>query len=439
LEQDVAGIAVLTGSPVIASLIAAGLYTVTYLSFLYLLRYPRNWRSPSLSTSAATGAMAVVTVGFVSLSPDGPDGPGGIDFAVLFFLSGFIALLFLIIAAPAVDFPPGSRPVIEFLANHGDSAGLWMLAPAIVGGYALPDTRLHGFLAAAMLFEAAWYLRHRRNGARRLYPIGDHDLLVLNTQANGDVADFAKQHGIRELELPGDGVGWRGCDKNTLPCHLNLYTNRLGLNTPPCCREHMKDLCHYVASCLREMKVVHWLEGGNLLGAVREDGNLLAWEDDVDISVMLDQRTTWASLARGLADRGMRDGYYVDDFKNLGFITISYDPPRRWPFRWERNRQRGEIRLDLVPYRQAMSHGRAVLERLFSKGAMPLTESRWFGVPEEIVLPTSTVRFLGEDIACPNQPEEYLRIIYGEFEEIKLTYVAAAAAETRRLIDVAPH
>ena len=80
-----------------------------------------------------------------------------------------------------------------------------------------------------------------------------------------------------------------------------------------------------------------------------------------------------------------------------------------------------------------------VIERLFSKGAMPLTESRWYGVPEATVLPTSTIRFLGEDIACPNQPEAYLRIIYGEFEEVELTYVAAIAAENRRLIDVALH
>ena len=55
----------LTGSPVIASLIAATLYTVTYLSLLYLLRYPRNWLPPSLSTSAVTGAMAIVTIVFV--------------------------------------------------------------------------------------------------------------------------------------------------------------------------------------------------------------------------------------------------------------------------------------------------------------------------------------------------------------------------------------
>ena len=177
------------------------------------------------------------------------------------------------------------------------------------------------------------------------------------------------------------------------------------------------------------------MEGGSLLGAVRENGKLLAWEDDIDISVMLDGQTTWASIARGLADQGMRDGYYIDVFDKKGYIVISYDPPARWPFRWERNRMRGDIRLDLVGYRRAVSLGQPVLERPIPKGAMPLTESKWYGLSEEIILPTSTIRFLGNDIACPNQPEAYLRIVYGDFKAVELTYVDTSAAETRRLID----
>ena len=61
---------------------------------------------------------------------------------------------------------------------------------------------------------------------------------------------------------------------------------------------------------------------------------------------------------------------------------------------------------------------------------MHLTESGGFGVPQEIVLPTSTIAFLGDDIACPNQPKEYLRLIYGDFDEVVYTYVEAAAAKT---------
>jgi len=416
--------------PTIDALITAALYLATYLSFVRLLRHPRNWYLPTLSSFLATAGLATITVAQVSLSSL------GLDLPKMIVSVGFIAGLFIVIAAPAVVFSPGRpRPAAEFLAKHGEHAGLWLIPPAIVAGYALPDAKMYGLLVAAMTVELTWFLRHKRTGERQSYTLGDQDLLVLNAQAKGDIENFAKQHCIPELYLSDHGVEWHGCGKKTLPCPFNLYTNRLGLNTAPCCRAHMKDLSHFVSSCLREMKIVYWLEGGSLLGAVRENGNLLAWEDDVDLSVVLDNRTTWASLAKGLADRGQRDGYYVDPFENKGFIAISYDPPYRWPFRWERNRMRGEIRLDLVVYRNALSQGRSVLERRAPKGAMPLTESGWYGVPREIVLPTSTIRFLGDDIACPKHAETYLHTLYGDFEKITYTYVDTEAAKIRGSVD----
>ncbi len=425
------GIGAIATSPAISTLIAAALYIATYLSFLRLLRYPRNWYLPTLPASLATAGLAAITVAQVSVSSD------GLDLMALVVLAGFIAVLFGLIAAPAVDFRPGARPSIGSLAKHGDYAGLCMLGPALVAGYVVPNVKLQGVLAVALAIEMAWFLRHRRIGGRRLYPLGDHDLLVLKTQAKGDLEGFVRRHGIRELVLSDGAVGWLGCGKETLPCPFNLYLKRLGLNTAPCCREHMKDLCYYVASCLRDMGVVHWLDGGSLLGAVREGGKLLAWEDDVDISVLLDGDTTWESLVTGIGERGARDGYFVDVFKEKGYITISYDPPRSWPFHWERNRMRGEIRLDLVPFQHAVSHGRSVLERRLSKGAMPLTESGGYGVPREILLPTSMINFLGGNVACPNKPETYLRVLYGDFKEVEYTFVDAAAAETRRQADVA--
>ena len=205
-----------------------------------------------------------------------------------------------------------------------------------------------------MAIELAWFLRQRWAGRRRqLKPLSDRDLSVAEIQAGGDLETFRRRHGIRELVLSEGAATWRGCGKTTPPCPFNLYVNRLGLNTAPCCREHMKELSHYVAVCLSEMGVVHWLEGGSLLGAVRERGALLAWEDDVDISVLLDGDVTWEWLTAGLAERGARDGYFVDRFEREGFVTISFDPPKRWPFRWQRNRLRGEIRVDIVIYRQS--------------------------------------------------------------------------------------
>ena len=415
---------------VIAALIASALYVATYLSFVRLMRYPRNWHPPSMYASLATGLLAVLTVALVSLSPDGLDAPA------LAVSACFLVLLFCVIAAPAIAFRPASRPV-EFLAKHGDYAGLWLIGPALIAGLAVPNVKLKAVLATAMVIELTWFVRQRWAGrGRRLHPLNDHDLSVLETQAKGDLAAFRRRHGIRELELSTGIVSWRGCGKGTSPCPFNLYVNRLGLNTAPCCREHLKDLSHHIGAGLREMGVVHWLEGGSLLGAVRERGTLLDWEDDVDISVLLDDDMTWERLAAGLSERGARDGYFVDLFEKKGFISISFDQPKRWPFRWERNRLRGEIRADIAIYRQAISRGKAVLERRSYKGTMPGTESGGYGVPQAVVLPTIPIPFLNGEFAGPNQPEVYLRVLYGDFRKVEYTYVDAEAAEARSQVDV---
>ena len=425
------GIDAFANSQLIGVLIASFLYFLTYLSFVRMLRYWRNWDSPTLSSSLVTAALALATVAFVSFS--------SLEFSLLAFIlaAGFIACLFSVIAAPAIAFEPGApRPVVEFLAKHAEYSGLWMILPAILVGFLLPDPKLLGLLVTAVAIELAWFLRSRGT-ARKSYSFDAQDLLVLQTQANGNIASFAKQHSIKELQVSPDGsVNWHGCSKHSLPCPINHYLHRLGLNTPPCCREHTADLGQFVTGCLREIGAIHWIDGGTLLGAVRENGALLAWEDDIDISVLLDDETTWDKLCKTLSRRGSEDGYYVDIFENKSFITVSFDKPRSWPFRWDRNRMRGEIHLDLVSYRHSTNSGHPVLERQLLKGAMPVMESGWHGMPKEIILPTSTINFLGSDIPCPNQPEAFLQILYGDFQTVELTYVDENAAKNRADIDL---
>ena len=207
----------------ITALISAALYVATYLSFVYLLRHPRIWCPPSLPATLATGALAALTVALVSLSPD------GLDRSALAISAGFVGLLFYIIAAPSIAFQPASRSV-EFLAKHSEYAGLWLFVPAIVAGLIIPNMKLQAVLATAMAVELAWFLRQRwADGRRQLFPLNDHDLKILETQAEGDLVEFRRRNGIRELVLSKGAVTWRGCSKETPACPFNLYVNRLGL------------------------------------------------------------------------------------------------------------------------------------------------------------------------------------------------------------------
>jgi hypothetical protein len=423
------GLDVSSAHGVIGFVVAAVLYALSYLSFVRTLRYPRNWLRPTLVTLLPPAVLTGTMLVYVSLSGV------GIDPMLAVVAVGFVGVLFYTIAAPAMAFKPASRST-EFLARHGDHAGVWMLAPAVIVAYAVPDARLHGLLTAAMTIELAWYLRRRwADRERRLLPIESSDLAVLNVQAKGDLEGFSKQHGIGELVLSGDWVRWRGCDKTTSPCPFNFYVNRLGLNTAPCCRKRMQELVHAVSAWLEEIGVTYWLEGGTLLGAVRENGALLPWEDDVDVSVLIDDDRARAALVAGVTACAGRDGYFIDAFERRGFIAVSHALPRGAPLRWENYRLRGEVRLDLTTYRPAMSRGRPMLVRRPPKGNMPVIEGVGYGVARDLVLPTSTISLLGRDCACPRRPEDYLRVLYGDFNQIAYSYVDAGPAAARRHLD----
>jgi hypothetical protein len=52
-------------------------------------------------------------------------------------------------------------------------------------------------------------------------------------------------------------------------------------------------------------------------------------------------------------------------------------------------------------------------------------------------LPTSTISFLGRDLPCPRRAEDYLRVLYGDFNEVDYSYVDAGPAKARQQLDAA--
>ena len=186
------GIGTLFSSHFIGAFIAASLYFLAYLSLMRLLRYWRNWYSPPLSLSLLTTGVALATVIQISFSHS------GFSWLSLILAASFIAYLFTTITATVVAFKPfAPRPVVHFLAKHSEYSGLLIIPVATVVGYVLPDPNLLGLLVTAVAIELSWFLRSRCTD-RKSYPLNTPDLLVLQKQANGDVADFAKQPAISE-------------------------------------------------------------------------------------------------------------------------------------------------------------------------------------------------------------------------------------------------
>src|SRR5690348_12838757 len=54
---------------------------------------------------------------------------------------------------------------------------------------------------------------------------------------------------------------------------------------PDCCTEHLLELIDFTHALLAEHGIVHWLEFGTLLGAVR-DGTLIPWDWDADFGIL---------------------------------------------------------------------------------------------------------------------------------------------------------
>ena len=404
--------------------ITALLYATAYFQFLHLLRYRRNW----LSTSKFEIGRCALSVGVLLIVVSMPT--DGFQPLALIVSIAFVTLLFYVIAAPAAAFLPTS-PTIEFLAKHADYAGLSLMPFALAAGILLHNDGLRAMLATAMAIEIIWFVRRRIQDRQRVkIPLSGDALTVLERQADGDMPGFAKKHGIGELERGESLLNWLGCTKLSAPCPFNLYVNRLGLNTAPCCKEHLIALCLYVDRCLTDLGVTHWMEGGTLLGAVRE-GGLLAWEDDVDISILLDENTTWDGLASSLLRRATTDGYAIEIFAKHELISIGFDRRAHWPFGYERNRLRGELRVDMSTYREGLSGGKRVLERFTKKARMPVTENGKFGVPYDLVMPTSQLPVFGGAVFAPKDPNTYLQLLYGDYTTVEYTYIEPAAAAKR--------
>ncbi len=406
------------------------LYSAAYACFLTALRHPRNWDAIPVQEKMLFILSLILIIMFCSVSA------AGLDYLTMVSSTVFLVFSFLIIGAPAFALNHGAPKQWEFIARHADRLVLGLLSIAVLTACWVSSIKLNILFSVVMLNELVWLLRmYRTNQLKKKLPLDNNSLAVLHAQAGNNLDYFIKKNRIKELKIDHKGTHWLGCSRHSQPCPINYYVNVLGFNTPPCCRQHMKKLCHDIDQLLTDMEVPHWIDGGTLLGAVREKGNFLAWEDDVDISYMLEDSIEWDTFVSELTLKATRQGYTVRTSSK--YMCIYYNPTTRWLYGLEQYRYRGEIRVDLVGNRVVKSYDRKVMERPTYKGIMPKTESGRYGVPVNMILPTGKIEFLGKTVSCPRNSDGYLRTVYGDYTRVDYTYIDNKAADSRKKVDEA--
>ena len=87
---------------------------------------------------------------------------------------------------------------------------------------------------------------------------------------------------------------------------------------PECCTQHLLELMGFTSDLLARHGIVHWLDYGALLGAVRE-GELIRWDNDVDFSMLQRQEQAVLALSEEIAAAD-----YCLDTSQQGVIRILY-------------------------------------------------------------------------------------------------------------------
>jgi phosphorylcholine metabolism protein LicD len=157
-----------------------------------------------------------------------------------------------------------------------------------------------------------------------------------------------------------------------------------------------------IAHILDRCEITYWLEGGTLHG-IRRENRLLPWDDDIDVSMMVDQNSKLSAFYKQLKKAGYR-------VKNR-YFEKNNTPFKKGALRMIKIRERrffglikGSVCFDV--FIKYPSDGNCFWEIAGKKKFVP---QKYYNAFKKIT-------FKGQDYSIPKKTDAYLTYRYGDWK-----------------------
>jgi lipopolysaccharide cholinephosphotransferase len=171
-------------------------------------------------------------------------------------------------------------------------------------------------------------------------------------------------------------------------------------NIPESHRKMLNQLLRDVTEVLREQQVDYFIDGGTLLGAVRNKGQI-PWDDDVDLGVMYPDFEKMPVVLLPLLDKG----YQVEIYPFLVKVYVE----NQWIF--DEIKTVGTPTLDIFPW--SNDEQKYQLENVADQARWPQC---WHSQGD--LFPLNNYVFDGMLVRGPHNPFPYLERMYPDYADV---------------------
>lgn len=206
-------------------------------------------------------------------------------------------------------------------------------------------------------------------------------------------------HGLRVAKIvySNGTVDFPGCVNSKYPCSQTMdlyyasYDNdlQMRINRSPCCRKLLLEITLHTTRIFDKYNIIYYFNGGVVIGLARDNGKLIPYDTDTDISVDF------------------------NDFEKVIQAFPELEAPG-YIFQWKPEYTNGSKRYMIGCTNKKCLTGPGIAFYSVKNGMVSAPVQGWMSVPVHLTLPPIRRMFEGVETSFPKEPEKFLDYVYGE-------------------------